>query len=80
MTVAAPILIFHKPVRLPGTWFLASDTGKWPPSAHPFSRASAGARAPVPGQAGLLVSRVLGQVPFGVRPLGLVAQLVRARA
>jgi hypothetical protein len=62
MAAGTPILIFHKAgVWLPGTWFLAPDTCKRPPSAHPFSRASAGA------------------LPWAVS-LGLVAQLVRARA
>jgi hypothetical protein len=68
MTAAAPILIFHKAGAIilePGSWIL---TPAGPPSAHPFSRASAGARAPVLGEA------------LGASRWGLVAQLVRARA
>jgi hypothetical protein len=74
MTAAAPILIFHKAGAIilePGSWIL---TPAGPPSAHPFSRASAGARAPVLGEAPLW-----GEA-LGASRWGLVAQLVRARA
>ena len=61
------ILIFHKRqgVMFPVPELWFLTPGTTPPSAHPFSRAS------------------LGRGPRGCRcgpPVGLVAQLVRARA
>ena len=78
MAAATSILIFHKagavarnlvPRLSPGQ-ALAPDTCKRPPSAHPFSRASASARS----------AGALCWCPWGWCNAGLVAQLVRARA